>query len=149
MWSGISGLKPLVEKMEADWELAKLTGPDGETLYDLDGLGLAAADEPAPVRLLAPYDHVVAAAADRRRVAGEDALKAIGTPNGQMRGLILIDGWLSGTWTAAGGREPSVELFGEPTRSQRAGLDIEVQRLREFIRGRPADTLDSAEWAAD
>ena len=149
MWSGISGLKPLVEKMEADWELAKLTGPDGETLYDLDGLGLAAADEPAPVRLLAPYDHVVAAAADRRRGAGEDALKAIGTPNGQMRGLILIDGWLSGTWTAAGGREPSVELFGEPTRSQRAGLDIEVQRLREFIRGRPADTLDSAEWAAD
>ena len=40
--------------MEADWELEKLTGPDGEILYDLDGLGLAAADEPAPVRLLAP-----------------------------------------------------------------------------------------------
>lgn len=131
MWSGIGGLKPLVEKMEADWELEKLTGPDGETLYDLDGLGLADADEPAPVRLLAPYDHVVTAAADRRRVAGEDALNAIKTTNGLMRGLVLIDGWLSGTWSLT---RPgvNVELFGEPDRAQRAQLDTEVQRLREF-----------------
>ncbi|GAB06894.1 winged helix DNA-binding domain-containing protein [Gordonia amarae] len=138
MWSGIGGLTPLVEKMEADWELEKLTGPDGETLYDLDGLGLADPGEPAPVRLLAPYDHVIAAAADRRRVAGEDALNAIKTANGQMRGLILVDGWLSGTWSVAKARgkapaEVAVELFGEPAEEQRAGLDAEVERLREFV----------------
>ena len=97
-WSGLTRLRPLVEAMEADWELARLTGPDGEELFDLEGLDLTDADAPCAATFLAPYDNVIVAQADRRRIADDEAYAATWTPNGRSPGFLLVDGFLAGTW---------------------------------------------------
>lgn len=134
-WCGLTRLTPVVEKMEADWELVEMCGPDGERLFDLEGLDIIAADRPAPVRLLAPYDNVLVAQADRRRIADEDRVRRLRTPNGRSPGFVLIDGWLAGSWQIDDGRV-GVDLMVEPTTDQSADLEVEVQLLQHFIDGR-------------
>lgn len=134
-WAGITGLGPIVSAMEADWELRELTGPDGETLYDIDGLEIVDESQPAPVRLIAPFDHVIMASADRRRVADEDRVRATRTANGRSPGFVLVDGRLAGTWESRGDRDaPSiaVDLFDDITAAQRDDLNAEIARLETF-----------------
>ncbi|MEE4025524.1 winged helix DNA-binding domain-containing protein [Gordonia sp. PKS22-38] len=131
-WCGMTRLKTLVEKMEADWELVELTGPDGERLFDLEGLDLVDADRPAPARLLAPYDNVLVAQADRRRIADEDRFGALRTPNGRSPGFVLLDGRLAGSWRIVDGRV-SVDMMVDPTPAERDDLEVEVQQLQQFI----------------
>lgn len=134
-WSGLKGLRPLIEQMEREWELAAYTGPQGQTLYDLEGLDLADEDEPAPVRLIAPFDHVLVAQGDRARVADDDLFARTVTPNGRSPGFVLIDGRLAGTWRIPPGTDTvETTLFGTPTRAARTELDAEITRLREWVR---------------
>ncbi|MGV9827336.1 winged helix DNA-binding domain-containing protein [Gordonia sp. NPDC003429] len=133
-WSGITGLRPLLDAMERDWELVRLAGPDGEVLFDLDGLGLADPDVPAPVRLIAPFDHVLVAQGDRARIADDDHFRRTVTANGRSPGFVLVDGRLAGTWRIAEG-EIDTELFVSLDRAQRAEFDDEVERLRTFAAG--------------
>lgn len=134
-WSGLTGLRPLVERLEADWELQKLTGPHGETLYDLEGLGLADPDLPAPARLVAPFDHVIGIAADRVRVADPELFRRTVTANGRSPGFVLVDGFLAGTWHLEGD-EVRVDYLREVGRAGRGEVDDEVDRLREFLAAR-------------
>jgi hypothetical protein len=131
-WSGLRGLRPLVEEMERDWELQCHTGPDGQTLYDLEGLDLIPADTPAPVRLIAPFDHILVAQADRARIADEELFARTVTPNGRSPGFVLCDGRLAGTWSLADDG-PHVDLFVEPSRRVAGELDDEVDRLRAWL----------------
>lgn len=133
-WSGIGGLRPLVESMEREWELAAYTGPQGQLLYDLEGLEVTDADQPAPVRLVAPFDHILVSQADRGRITHPDHFARIRTPNGISPGFILVDGWLAGIWRRPPGTtriEP--ELFVTVPRRVRAELDDEVARLESWI----------------
>lgn len=132
-WSGLTGLRPVVEAMEADWELVEYRGPGGERLYDLDGLDLIEEDRPAPVRLIAPFDHILVAQADRARVADDELFARTVTPNGRCPGFVLCDGRLAGVWQPRpGGEAPEVELFITPSAAVRAELDDEIERLRTF-----------------
>lgn len=131
-WSGLTGLRPLLDEMLADWELVQFEGPSGEVLVDLDGLGLADPDQPAPVRLIAPFDHILVAQADRYRIAADAAYRRTVTPNGRSPGFVLVDGLLAGTWRPGRGPDIDVELYSELTRAQTAELDAEVERLRVF-----------------
>lgn len=133
-WAGVAGLGGLVRAMEADWELARIDGPNGEELYDLEGLSIADGDEPAPVRLIAPFDHILVAqaAADRIRIADPDLFAKTVTPNGRSPGFVLVDGRLGGTWKADGERIV-VDYFIEPTPAQRREADEEAQRLAAFL----------------
>ncbi|GAA3948338.1 winged helix DNA-binding domain-containing protein [Gordonia caeni] len=130
-WSGLTGLGPLLAAMEADWELVKLAAPDGRELFDLDGLEIASGREPAPVRLIAPYDGVLVANADRDRVADREVYRATVTPNGRSPGFILVDGYLAGTWRLAGGEVELTELT-DLTPAQRTGVEREAARLAAF-----------------
>lgn len=133
-WSGLKGLRPLVEQMEREWELAAYTGPQGQMLYDLEGLDLADEDEPAPVRLIAPFDHVLVAQGDRARIA-DDLFARTVTPNGRSPGFVLVDGRLAGTWRIPPGTDiVETDLFGTPSRVVRTELDAEISRLREWVR---------------
>ena len=138
-WAGMTGLKSLVEKMESDWELVRLTGPHGEILYDLDGLGLADADAPAPARLVAPFDHVIAVSADRARVADPELFRQTVTPNGRSPGFVFADGFLAGTWHLAGDDGIRIEMLREVTKAEKREIDAEVERLREFLSRPSAD----------
>ncbi|MDL9947409.1 winged helix DNA-binding domain-containing protein [Gordonia sp. ABSL11-1] len=130
-WAGLTRLGPLVAEMESDWELTELAGPDGERLFDLEGLDIIDAGTPAPVRLLAPFDNVLVAQTDRRRIADDDRYRSLATPNGRSPGFVLVDGRLAGSWLLDGGRVV-VDMMAEPTRRQRSELTAEVERLQAF-----------------
>ncbi|MFT4126818.1 MAG: winged helix DNA-binding domain-containing protein [Gordonia sp. (in: high G+C Gram-positive bacteria)] len=130
-WSGVRGLAPVLAAMERDWELVRYSGPGGETLYDLDGLGLTDADIPAPVRLVAPFDHVLVAQGDRGRIADADAYARTVTPNGRSPGFLLVDGRLAGQWKTTGS-QVHTELFGRLSARRRAELDAEVERVSQW-----------------
>lgn len=134
-WSGLTRLRPIVEKLEADWELVRLAGPNGEVLYDLDGLALADADAPAPVRLIAPFDHVIGAQADRIRIAEPEMFRRTVTANGRSPGFVLIDGFLAGTWSLDAEELPVVDFLRPVSAAERRDVDAEVDRLREFTTG--------------
>ncbi|GEE00467.1 hypothetical protein nbrc107696_09130 [Gordonia spumicola] len=130
-WSGLTGLGPLMASMEADWELVVYTGPNGETLYDLDGLAIAAGTEPAPVRCVAPYDNLIVANADRVRVADPDHYRALWTPNGQFPGFVLVDGRLAATWKPG---KDGVELTAlrDLTPAERGDVEREIALVGEL-----------------
>ncbi|NED60979.1 winged helix DNA-binding domain-containing protein, partial [Streptomyces sp. SID10244] len=128
---GRTRLRPLLDAMEADWELVIRTGPDGEQLFDLDGLDIVDADVPAPVRFLAPYDNVIVAQADRRRIADDDRYRRLLTANGRYPGFVLIDGRLAGSWRVEDGRVVADMMIDLP-RGRRAELEAERQRLQQF-----------------
>ncbi|MFT4043800.1 MAG: winged helix DNA-binding domain-containing protein [Gordonia sp. (in: high G+C Gram-positive bacteria)] len=130
-WSGLSGLAPLVEKMERDWELIRLDGPGGRELFDLDGLGLAHPDTPAPVRLLAPDDHVIVAQGDGDRIAAAD-FRRTATANGRSPGFVLVDGRLAGRWRIMPSGAVDTELFARLSGTHRDQLDSELDRLARF-----------------
>ncbi|MGO3325020.1 winged helix DNA-binding domain-containing protein [Gordonia sp. (in: high G+C Gram-positive bacteria)] len=130
-WSGLTGLGPVMAAMEADWELQELVGPTGQRLYDLEGLPIASGDEPAPVRLVAPYDNLLVANADRVRVADPDLYAALVTPNGRFPGFVLVDGRLAATWTPTRDGIDLVELR-DLTTAERTDVEREVATVREM-----------------
>ncbi len=130
-WCGLTGLKATVETMEKDWELERLTGPDGIELYDLDGLGIVD-DAPAPARLIAPYDNVIMASADRRRIDPDDLYRTMATPNGLSPGFVLVDGFLCGSWSFDANKRVVVNYAKKVDARSARAVDDEVARLQEF-----------------
>lgn len=131
-WSGLTRLRPLLDEMDRDWEVERVAGPDGGELFDLDGLNRDG-DSDLPVRLLAPYDHVVTANADRRRVMDDDVFAAIQTPNGRVPGTVLVDGRVVGTWSVTDGDQVTTQLLRPVSRSRQSELAAEVERTRELL----------------
>ena len=138
-WSGLTRLRPLLDAMDRDWEVEKVDGPDGVELYDLDGLSRDG-DRDLPVRLLAPFDHVVTANADRRRVIDDDVFSALQTPNGRVPGTVLVDGRVVGMWSVTNGRV-GVELLRPVSASHRRELDDEVDAFTAMYVTRHPDPL--------
>lgn len=85
--------------MVASGEIVTLEGPEGERLFDLAGLEVVDGDTAAPVRLLAPFDNVVVAQADRRRIVDAEVFPHL--INGQSPGFVLVDGRV-GAWKPPG-----------------------------------------------
>lgn len=131
-WSGLRGLRQVIEAMEADWELVKLAGPGGETLYDLDGLVLADPNSSAPVRFVGPFDNVVFADIDRIRIADPAVYRQTVTPNGLSPGFILVDGRLAGTWRLDAGEVKLTELT-DLNQSRRRECEREAARIGAFV----------------
>lgn len=131
-WSGLTRLRPLVDEMDRDWEVERVAGPDGVELYDLDGLNRSG-DGDLPVRLLAPYDHVVTANADRRRVIDDDVFAALQTPNGRVPGTVLVDGRIVGTWAVGDDGRVTTDLLRPIPGTRSRGLVDEVDRMEAFV----------------
>jgi hypothetical protein len=135
-WAGMTRLRPIVEAMEADWELGTIEGPGGEVLYDIEGLPLADEDTPAPARLVAPFDNIVLAqGADRGRVVDDDVFKKLATPNGRSPGFVLIDGRVAGAWhPRKDGKATTIELdiFSKISAADRRAVQEEQEQLVEF-----------------
>lgn len=150
-WSGLPELAPLLAAMAADWELAEFTGPDGRLLYDLEGLPTSTGEEPAPVRLLAPNDGALAAAADRGALADPGVYAAaiagvgaagVGTAeSGRTPGFVLVDGRLAGTWV--------LESPGQKSPGQESpAVAAPAVRLRQLVDLQPAQRAEVEREAA-
>jgi hypothetical protein len=81
-------------------ELSQFEGPDGTTLYDIPGAPLPAGDTPAPPRLMAMWDSILLAYADRSRVIPPGYQRLVTRMNGDVLPTLLVDGYVAGVWRA-------------------------------------------------
>ncbi|WP_031081326.1 winged helix DNA-binding domain-containing protein [Streptomyces sp. NRRL WC-3549] len=87
--------------------LERLEGPDGTVLYDVPGAPRPGADTPAPPRLMAMWDSVLLAYADRSRVVPPAYRRVVIRANGDVLPTLLVDGRVAGVWRSLG---PAVEV---------------------------------------
>lgn len=131
-----SSLRPALEALEG--ELAVLEGPDGKPLYDVPDAPVPDGDLPVPPRLMAMWDSVLLAYADRTRVIPEPYRSAVIRRNGDVLPTVLVDGHVSGVWRPAdGGVE--ITAFHELDAETWAFLEIEARALAEFLADRDPD----------
>ena len=122
VWSGMSGLRDLVERMGRP-KLRRLQDENGVELLDLPDLPILAEDTPSPPRFLPEYDNVLLGHADRSRFFLEGVI-----PKG-WAGNLLVDGMFSGAWK---------------TRKTKAGTHLEINLLRPITRTERREVLEEA-----
>jgi hypothetical protein len=127
-WSGLTRLRPVMQALRP--ELRTFADEDGNELFDVPGAPLGDADTPAPPRLLAPFDNVILAHADRRRIIASEHRGAIF--GDRLMRAFLIDGFVAGTWRLT---DHALELvpIGRLRRIDLVALTEEAQRLLEFL----------------
>ncbi len=128
-WSGVPGIAQVVKAMD----LVHHTDENGKKLLDLPDAELADPDARAPVRLLGLYDNVWLSHAGRDRVTEPAKRKRWMGVNGGLCSTVFVDGWLEGLWRVEDGRPVVVELFRTLSRSERAELDVELDRVAELL----------------
>ncbi|MDY7100598.1 MAG: winged helix DNA-binding domain-containing protein [Actinomycetota bacterium] len=92
----MSDVRPALARM-AD-TLTTAQGPDGDTLFDVPGAALPDEDTPAPPRLLAMWDSILLAHADRSRIIPEEHRAHVIRRNGDVLPTLLVDGRVAGVW---------------------------------------------------
>ncbi|WP_158549291.1 winged helix DNA-binding domain-containing protein [Lysobacter silvisoli] len=136
-WSGLQGVRAIVQRLRP--QLRGYRGPDGEELFDLADRTLPDADTPAPARLVADFDNLLLAHADRTRVLDARHKDAVFTRNGIVRATVLLDGFVRGTWSLQ--REPgatsvTIAPFAALKKPERAALAAEAEHcLATFAPG--------------
>ena len=117
-------------------KLRRFTDREGRALYDLPRAPRPGADAAAPVRLLPRYDELLIGYAHRDRVIAPEHRKAIYAKNGIIEATVVVDGMVAGTWTQDRGKTEllvRVRPFGRLTRSDRAAVLAEAERLARFL----------------
>ena len=80
--------------------VVQLEGPDGTVLYDVPGAARPAESVVAPPRLMAMWDSILLAYADRGRVIPAGYQKLVTRTNGDVLPTVLVDGYVAGVWRA-------------------------------------------------
>jgi hypothetical protein len=115
--------------------LTTLEGPGGRELYDVPGAPLPGGDTPAPPRLMAMWDSVLLAYADRSRVIPDQYRPLVIRRNGDVLPTLLVDGHVAGVWRPV---EGAIEARAFHRLSDDAwdGLAHEARELLAFLAGR-------------
>ncbi|MFD0449294.1 MULTISPECIES: DNA glycosylase AlkZ-like family protein [Streptomyces violaceusniger group] len=101
-------------------------------LDETDGRRDPLAGSPVPARFVADFDNLVLSHADRSRILGEVDPGQVMTANGIVRGTVLVDGFVGGTWKFERRRGEAavlVEPFGRLGIADREALEAEGSRL--------------------
>jgi hypothetical protein len=133
-WCRLTGMREVVDRVRA--RLRPFRDERGRELFDLPDAPRPDADTPAPVRLLPQYDNVLLSHADRSRFARDDAAALAGAST--VRGTVLHDGRVAGTWYGTGDRASgvhtmTVEHLAIPKRACSA-IAAEARRFATFSR---------------
>jgi hypothetical protein len=107
---------------------------DGRTLYDVPRAPLPPADTHAPVRFLPKWDNTLLGHADRRRVMTDELRRQIVAANGDVVPTVLIDGVVRAIWRYDKTGVTSIEYVGPATRTQKAEVAAEAERLSAWLR---------------
>lgn len=132
-WSRVTRLGPVFRSMLERGLLVEVACEDGGTRYDVPGAPYVEGDAEAPVRLLGVYDNLWLSHADRTVVMPDQARTRWMAVNGGAACTVFVDGFMAGLWTWREGRV-ELDVPAVLSRSQRAELDEEVQRVTELMR---------------
>ncbi|HEX5331011.1 MAG TPA: winged helix DNA-binding domain-containing protein [Cellulomonas sp.] len=155
-WSGIAGLRPVVERLRdrlATFRAEPAPGSaTGRELFDLPDAPRPDPAVDAPVRFLPDLDNLLIAHADRTRVISEEHRRRLVSLNGVLPGTFLVDGRVAGTWTVTRVRVPSGQVrprrelatlelrpFDALEPSTSAAVAAEAERLVRFVADDAAD----------
>ena len=116
-------------------ELEELKGPDGTVLYDVPNGERPDEDTPAPPRLMAMWDSVLLAYADRSRVVPPEYRKHVTRINGDTLPTLLVDGYVAGVWRAVDGAIEAT-AFHPLDDDTWEGLAAEARSLTELLKQR-------------
>lgn len=129
VWSWLTGMRGVLERLRP--RLRTFRDEKGRGLFDVADAPYPDADTPAPVRFLPEYDNIALSHDDRTRVIDRKFGEGI-----WMRGSILVDGFVRGTWrmdTKRGESVLTVGLFDALTPSDRTDVEAEAELLAEFL----------------
>jgi hypothetical protein len=115
--------------------LERLEGPDGTELYDIPGAPRPAEDTQAPPRLMAMWDSILLAYADRSRVIPPEYRKLVIRINGDVLPTLLVDGYVAGVWRPVEGGIEATAFLHLPADAWE-GLATEARTLVAFLAGR-------------
>ncbi len=126
--------------------LERLEGPGGSVLFDVPGAPLPGEDTPCPPRLMAMWDSVLLAYADRGRVIPPAYRTLVIRRNGNVLPTLLVDGHVAGVWRPAGDGIEATTFHELPERAWQ-GLADEARALVSFLAARdPAVYRRYAHW---
>jgi len=130
-WSGvpIRDLQPGFEALR----LRTLRDERGRELLDLPRAPLASGDVPTPPRLLPRWEELLLAHKDRTRVLPDEYRAQVIAVNGDVRQVVLVDGFVAGYWERDGDRV-AIRPFAPLPRGARRELEDEAARLAAWLR---------------
>jgi Winged helix DNA-binding domain len=116
-------------------DLVRYEGPGGVTLYDVPNGRLPREDVAAPPRLMAMWDSVLLAYADRSRIIPPDYRRLVMRNNGDVLPTVLVDGYVAGVWRMI---ESGIEVtaFHPLPGAAWTGLEREAARLHALLADR-------------
>jgi hypothetical protein len=132
-WSGLTRLREPVERLRPG--LRTFRDEQGNEMFDLPEAPRPDPATPAPVRLVAEFDNLVLAHADRTRVISPQNRERLFTANGIFPGTVLVDGFVLGIWRITRSRGAAVltiEMFEPVARRDRDAITGEGERLLAF-----------------
>ncbi|MFB6847332.1 winged helix DNA-binding domain-containing protein [Streptomyces sp. NPDC056373] len=116
----------------------QLRGPEGTLLYDVPGASRPPADTPAPPRLMAMWDSILLAHADRSRAIPPAYRRLVIRVNGDVLPTLLVDGRVAGVWRAVDGGVEATAFHDLPT-AVWDGLAAEASSLTALLAGRDTE----------
>lgn len=132
-WSGLQGLKPVVEALRP--RLVTFKGEGRTEFFDAPRAPRPDADTPAPVRYLPDWDNLIVSRADERMLARAHR-PAVFRPGLRVLATVLVDGMVAGIWKTdrkRTGATLTVNLFAAATKRLRAELEEEGEALVRFL----------------
>jgi hypothetical protein len=135
-WSGQTRLREIFEKLRS--KLLCFYDEQGNELFDLPEAPRPAADIPSPPRFLGEFDNILLSHADRTRIIDDAYRTRVFTNNGIIRSVILVDGFVSGTWKlmrGSGIATLTIEPFIQLSSQEKEELAVEGAQLMKFAAG--------------
>jgi hypothetical protein len=130
-WAGVTRLGEVVESLRP--RLRCYASEDGRQLWDVPDGPAGDTDAPMPVRFLPEFDNVILGFADRSRILPDGVTfaryHARLRPGSVLRGGVLVDGFLAGTWSVA--------------RDGAGGQVLRADRFEEARCAWPADEVEA------
>ena len=127
-WSGLTRLAAVMTRLRP--RLTRFRDERGVELFDRPDGPRPAPDAEAPVRLLGGFDNVLLSHTDRSRVLGDLDHRRVMTTNGLVRPVVLVDGFVAGTWRIDRGGDRravlTVTAFSPLSRPARSALATEA-----------------------
>jgi hypothetical protein len=106
IWSGLTRWREAIDALRP--RLRTFRDEQGRELLDLEDGPLPDAGRSAPVRFLPEFDNVFLSHSDRSRIISEEDRARVDTKNGVFPRMVLIDGFVAGTWMVRAERPSAV-----------------------------------------